>query len=134
MEKTGGMFYHISGTEHGAYDLDGDATVGSTGAATAKSMKNTDAAGATFTGSWTSDNGTTFVKDNAYDYTTGDTVAAETAFTNGSDAADVANPAVNDIYIAKKGSTYYAIKILTVDPTVEGGMNDGQITFSYKKN
>jgi len=42
-----GQFYHIQGLLQGAYDLDGDALVSSTGTASAKSMKNTDGAGNT---------------------------------------------------------------------------------------
>jgi hypothetical protein len=133
-----GQFYHIEGLLKGAYDLDGDAEVAAAGTASAKSMKNTDAAGVAFTGSWTSDaaNGTQFVKSNTYDYANATVASATTAYAAGSASATVTNPAANDIYIAKKNTTYYVIKILTLDPAFNTGTggNTGKITFEYKKN
>ena len=134
-----GLFYHIQGPSEGAYNLDGDAVVASTGTPSTKSMKNTYAAGVTFTGSWTSDaaNGTQYVKLNSYDYTNANATSAATAFTAGTASASVASTAVNDIYIAKKSSTYYVIKITTLDPTFDPtgtASNKGKITFEYKKN
>jgi hypothetical protein len=131
-----GTFYHIAGLLHGAYDLDGDATVGASGTASAKSMKNTDAAGITFTGSWTSDpaNGTQYVKVTTA-YASIYQENAPTLYAAGSASATVTNPAANDVYIAKKGSTYYVVQILTVEPTYSTGTggNTGRITFKYKK-
>jgi len=137
LTKTG-QFYHVAGSLKGAYDLDGDAEVSSSGVASTKSMKNTDLAGNAFTGSWSSDaaNGTQYVKDNAYDYTNATVESATSAFAAGSASTTVTNPAVNDIYIAKKSSTYYVIKITALDPadnTCACG-NKGKISFSYKKN
>ena len=131
-----GMFYHIAGLLQGAWDLDGDALVAAAGSASAKSMKNTDLAGIAFTGSWTSDNSTTFVKSNTYTYASANPTTAAATFTAGSATGSVTNPEVNDIYIAKKSSTYYVIKILTVDPAFNTGTggNTGKITFEYKKN
>jgi len=134
-----GMFFHIQGPSEGAYDLDGDDVVAAAGTASTKSMKNTDAAGNAFTGSWTSDasNGTQFVKSNSYDYANANATTAATAFAAGTASATVTNPAVNDIYIAKKGTIYYAIKIATLDPNFDptgSATNKGKITFEYKKN
>lgn len=133
-----GQFYHIAGALKGAYDLDGDVEVASTGTASAKSMKNTDAAGSAFTGTWTSDvaNGTTYVIANTYAYATATVESAATAFATGSASATVTNPAANNIYIAKKGaSTYYVIKVVSVDPAFSTGTggNTGKISFEYKK-
>lgn len=131
-----GMFYHIEGLLQGAYDLDGDALVAAGGASSTKSMKNVDVAGNAFTGSWTSDNGTLFVKALGYPYTTANATSAATAYAAGSALTSVTAPADNDIYIAKKGATYYAIKVLTVDPAFSTGTgnNTGKITFEYKKD
>lgn len=132
-----GMFYHVEGTLQGAWDLDGDALVGASGSAALKSMKNTDAAAAAFTGSWTSptQNGTMYVKANTYDFANATEEAAAAAYNAGTPSATVTNPAANDIYIGKKGTTYYAIKITAVDAndnTCACG-NKGKITFAYKK-
>ena len=133
-EITTGVFYHIDGLLHGAWDLDGNATVGAAGSATLKSMKNTDVAPAAFTGSWTSLNSTTFVKTTTA-YADIYQENAATIFTAGTDNATVTNPVANDVYIAKKGSTYYVISITSVEPTYSTGTgaNQGRITFKYKK-
>jgi hypothetical protein len=131
-----GNFWHVEGPNQGAYDLDGDATVSSTGSATTKSMINTDPADASatssFTGSWNSGNGTEFVKANSFDYANATVEAATSAYT-GTTSGTVTNPAVNDVYIAKKGSIYYVIKITELTPDASK-TNAGQIKFSYKKN
>ena len=135
-EVTAGTFYHIAGLLHGAYDLDGDATVGSSGTASTKSMVNTDVAGATFTGSWASDaaNATQYVKTTTA-YADIYQENAATLYTDGTASTTVTNPAANDVYIGKKGTTYYVISILTVEPTYSDntGNNHGRITFKYKK-
>ena len=133
-----GNFWHIQGPNEGAYDLDGDATVPSTGDITTKSMINTDpASGATepssFTGSWESGNNTEFVKDNNFDYANATVEGATAAYAAGSASITVTNPAVDDVYIAKKGTIYYVIKITAVTPDATK-TNAGQIKFSYKKN
>ena len=134
-EVTTGVFYHIAGLLHGAYDLDGDATVGSAGTASAKSMKNSDAAGVAFTGSWASDaaNGTLYVKTTTA-YADIYHENAATLYAAGS-AGAVTNPAAGEIFIGKKGTTYYVISITTVEPTFNTGTgaNEGRITFKYKK-
>lgn len=128
-----GSFYHISGVNPGAWNLDGDAAVSVSGTASTKSMKNTDAAGVTFTGSWTSDaaNGTMYVKSNTFDFANATEELAMAAYALGTPSASVTNPAVGDIYIGKKGTTYYAIKITAFDTTSKGNL--GKISFDYKK-
>jgi hypothetical protein len=133
-EYTDGVFYHIAGLLHGAYNLDGHATVGSSGTAADKSMKNTDAAGSTFTGAWTSDaaNGTMYVSTStAYADIYQENVAA--LYTAGSASATV-TPAAGNVYVAKKGTKYYVIEVLTIEPSFSTGTggNTGRITFKYK--
>ena len=133
-----GNFWHIEGPNAGAYDLDGDATVTSSGDASTKSMINTDPASvasdpSSFTGSWESGNNTEFVKDNSFDYATATIEGATAAYAAGNASGTVTNPAVNDVYIAKKGNIYYVIKITAVTPEAAKN-NNGQIKFSYKKN
>ncbi len=131
-----GVFYHVAGLLHGAYDLDANATVGISGLATAKSMKNTDLAGAAFTGTWTSDaaNATMYVKTTTA-YSAIYQENAATLYAAGTASATVTNPALNDVYIAKKGTTYYVISITAVEPAFSTGTgtNTGRITFNYKK-
>jgi|YNPMSStandDraft_1061717.scaffolds.fasta_scaffold00165_19 hypothetical protein len=135
-EYTNGVFYHIAGLLHGAYNLDGNTTVGISGAPETKSMKNTDAAGSPFTGSWISDpaNGTTYVKTTTpYANIYQENVA--TLFSAGTANAAVTNPQAGNVYIGKKGTTYYVIEILSVEPNYDQGTggNKGRITFKYKK-
>lgn len=134
-EYTDGVFYHIAGQLHGAYNLDGHVTVAFNGDETTKSMKNTDAAGAPFTGSWTAGtgNGTEYIKTTtAYDQIYQENVA--TLFAAGTASPSVTNPAANDVYIGKKGTKYYVIQILSVEPNYNQntGQNTGRITFKYK--
>ena len=136
-EITTGNFWHIQGPNEGAWDLDGDALVASTGDVTTKSMINTDPADASstssFTGSWNSGNNTEFVKDNSFDYANATVEAAGAAYAAGTPSGTVTNPAVDDIYIAKKGTIIYVIKITALTPEATKN-NNGQIKFSYKKN
>jgi len=133
-EKSG-MVYHILGKSKGAWDLDNDVAVGSSEAASIKSVVNTDAAGS-FTGAFNSQNSTMFKKDNSFDY---DNATVESIAAAAADAADadVAAPAVGDIYLAKKGESFYAIKITENDASNadHGGnaTNNGVLKFTYKK-
>ncbi|MGQ9848075.1 MAG: hypothetical protein ACUVQP_11340 [Bacteroidales bacterium] len=134
-EYTDGVFYHIAGQLQGAYNLDGHALVPFNGDETTKSMKNIDAAGSPFTGSWTSGigNGTEYVKTNtAYDNIYQENVAA--LYAAGTPSTTVTNPQNNDVYIGKKGTKYYVIQILSVEPNYNQntGGNKGRITFKYK--
>ena len=137
-----GQFYHIEGACKGSFDLLNGVEV-SSGASKAESdMVNTDAAAATFTGSWTvgTGNTTTYAKLNTFDYVNATKEAAATAFTSGVNT--VSNPVVDDIYIAKlRGQDSYAvIKITEVNAGVatctDGKTtgNTGKITFEYKIN
>ena len=130
-----GYFFHIAGLLHGAYDLENDMTVGQTGAAANKHMINTDEAGATFTGKWTSGNETKYFKMNSYDYTAGLAMVAMRAFDAAAASIDVSAPAANDIFIALKGDKYFVVKVTNVLPTFDTGTggNKGKIEFSYKK-
>lgn len=134
-EYTDGVFYHIAGILQGAYNLDGHTLVSASGDETTKSMKNIDAAGSPFTGSWTAGtgNGTVYVKTTtAYNNIYQENVA--TLFAAGTASATVNNPSANDVYIGKKGTKYYVIQILSVEPNYDQGTgsNKGRITFKYK--
>ncbi|MDX9846477.1 MAG: hypothetical protein RBT74_05795 [Tenuifilaceae bacterium] len=133
-----GKFYHIEGPAHGAYNLDGDATVGADGEAALKSMINTDAQGVAFTGKWTTGNNTLFHKVN-YNFNAGLVREARLMFNEANAVTAVDAPAVNDVFIAKKGDIYYVVKITAVTPGAippggtESTVNKGEIQFSYKK-
>jgi hypothetical protein len=129
-----GSFYHIGGSLEGAYDLVNDVRVAASGAATSKFIKNTNQVGDPFTGAWKSDNGTKFVKVTGFDYANATEEAAMTAYAAGTELTTVI-PAVNDMFIAKHGTTYFVIKITALDPldnTCQCG-NKGKISFDYKK-
>jgi len=139
-EVTTGNFWHTEGPNHGAYDLDADETVTTYqgGIPSTQSMRNTDPASdasdpSSFTGSWDSGNGTEFVKDTNFDYATATVEAATAAYAAGNASGTVTNPAVDDVYIAKKGNEYYVIKITSLNSDATKS-NAGQIKFSYKKN
>lgn len=133
-----GKFYHIEGPAHGAYNLDGDATVGKDGDAAIKSMINTDAQGVAFTGKWTTGNNTLYHKV-SYNFDAGLVREARLMFNEANAVTAVDAPAVNDVYIAKKADVYYVIKITAITPGAippggsETTANKGEIQFSYKK-
>lgn len=134
-----GEIYHAYAPEKAAWDLDGDQALASSDPTSQKSIRNIDpnnnGAGSNFTGSWDSGNGTKFVKKNDFDYSSAIISAAMEAYNNGTELTQVINPAVNDIYIAKKDTRYYLIKVMGIDQT-SGTDNDGdlgKLTFEYKK-
>lgn len=133
-----GYTYHISAPETGAWNLDADVAVASTGVAADKHIINSDSPGS-FTGKWISTepngNGTLFVKVTGYDFTAGLVKSAQQLYAAGTTSTIVNAPAVNDVYIAKLADKYYVIKVTNINPT-EGTStqgNKGKITFSYKK-
>lgn len=129
-EVTTGVVWNAAGTGKGAWDLDADAAISSTGTTDA-SIQNLDEAGKAFTGKFESENGTMFVKA-TLDFATVTKTAAIEAYTKGTPSKSV-TPAKGDVYVAAKGTTYYVISITAVDATAENGNNDGKVTFSYKK-
>lgn len=135
-----GAFFHIEGSEHGAYDLVSGASVAASGSDADKDMINTDAAGDPFTGSWMSGTGnnTTFVKVTGFDYDNATVESAMAAYNGGTSSSSVVDPVAGDIYVAllRGGSDYAVIKVTKVDPadnTCNCG-NTGIIEFDYKKN
>ncbi len=136
-----GQFFHMAGATGctGAYDLVNNLPVSSLSSDDNKDMENTDAAGATFTGSFEAQNDTRFVKSNSTDYATASESVITAAYDAGTPSATVTNPAVNDVFIAKlRGDDDYAIiKITALSPNDEtcspGTTNKGKITFKYKK-
>jgi len=136
--EVSGAFFHVAGLLEGAYDLVADANVASSGDEASKDMKNTDAAGVAFTGSWASGTGnaTTYMKANGLlDFDTA--VYSDLAATYVTGVATVTAPQADDLYIAKlRGGTDYAlIKITANDANFSTGTggNKGKLTFDYKK-
>lgn len=135
-----GAFFHIGGSLQGAYDLVDNKLISGSGASadpTKQDMKNTDAAGNIFTGSWTAANATLFVKSNGFDYANATVSSAAAAYADGTPGSNVGNPINGDIYIAKLRGTgdFAVIKIVSVDPTDNTCAcgNRGKITFDFKK-
>lgn len=139
-ENLTGSFYHIAGALKGSYDLVDNAQVSATPTQpdALKDMKNTDLAGATFTGSWETKNDTRFVKSLvAYSDLTMSAAALE--FNQASVTLSIVpSPSVGDVYIAKlRGEeNYTVISITENNPTADCGAtctNKGRLSFSYKK-
>jgi len=135
-----GQFYHIGGSIAGAYDLIADIEKWVVDSDNDKDMRNTDPAGAPYTGSWETGTGnnTMYVKDNAYDYINASPASADSAYNIGAPSSSVINPVAGDIYIAKLrgGSDFCVIKIISMDPADNtcGCLNTGKISFEYKKD
>lgn len=132
-----GAYYHIGGSLEGSYDLVNEAAVSASQPDSLKDMENTDLAGDVFTGSWTAANATLFVEASGFDYANATVEAAASAYQAGTPVSAVANPAANEIYVAKlRGNQGYAvIKVVDVDPsdnTCACG-NNGKMTFDFKK-
>lgn len=137
--ETMGAYFHIQGSEHGAFDLMTGMSVAASGADDTKDMINTDAVSTTFTGSWTTGAGNTtmFVKATGFDYANATEEAAMTAYNAGTASASVASPAVDDVYVAllRGGSDYAVIKITKVDAADNtcNCVHTGIMEFDYKK-
>lgn len=135
-----GAFFHIGGSLEGAYDLMNETTVATSGMETAKDMKNIDASGNNFTGSFQAGTGnqTLFVRDNSFDYDNGSVEDATAAFNAGNASSTILNPLAGTILIAKLrgGNDYAVIKIQNWDPANNecNCGNLGKLTFNYKKS
>jgi len=131
-EITTGKVFHILAPEMASWNLAGDVAVGSANT-TDSYIRNMDAAGS-FTGKFESKNGTQFVKV-TLNYATASKEAAEAAYAAGTPAGSVAAVAVNDVFVAKKGTELYLIKVTNIS-TTDGAStagNKGSMSFSYKK-
>jgi len=135
-----GAFFHIGGSLEGAYDLLNETTVATSGMETSKDMKNIDASGNNFTGSFQAGTGnqTLFVRDNSFDYDNGSVEDATSAFNAGNASSTILNPLAGTILIAKLrgGNDYAVIKIENWDPANNecNCGNLGKLTFNYKKS
>lgn len=132
-----GTFFHILGSNPGAFDLvKGEQRVISD-SDNDKDMVNTSSSGV-FTGSWVSKNSTLFVSAPTFNYTSGTINEAKNIYAAGSPSASVSNPTNGSIYIAKlRGSeTYVVVKAIANDPTNDecGCVNKGKLTFNFKKS
>ncbi len=160
-EFTTGEMWKLHSTGKACWDLKNDIGVTAIGDAAApdRYMINSDNTGtlnteSNFTGSWTSGtvnwtstggtaqitngNGTKYVKANSFDYANAKKEKALYVFDLAGTAdqlTSISNPAVDDIYIAKKGDELYVIKI-TVNNNTEvapSKANTGVLKFTYKK-
>lgn len=135
-----GAFFHVGGSLQGAYDLVGETTIAAAGLEASKDMKNTDMAGANFSGSWTAGtgNGSLYIRANSFDYANGSVEDAMAAYAAGTPGGTMLNPLSGNIFIAKlRGGTDYAvIQIVTVDPLNNecNCVRTGKITFNFKKS
>lgn len=139
-----GQLHHIQGASGctGAYNLVTGASVAGTGAEGDKDIKNTDAAGAAFTGSWETGTGnnTMYVKAaGTFTYAGAKVKSSIAAYDAGTKIATIA-PSANDVYIAKLrgGTTYAVIEITSIDPNDvtcnATTLNKGKMSFQFKKN
>lgn len=132
--------WHIEGMLQGSYNLNTDANVSKSMSSSNADIRNTDMAGATFTGSFkvgdlrtTSD----FVKaDAGFDFATATATSAQAAYDAiGTKSRVAANPAANDVYLFNVNGTITAVQVMSIDPnnTAGGTGNPGKMTFVYKK-
>ena len=141
-EKTADTVWNLQGKYHGAFDLSNGVSVASTGAAADKhlldlsTLTNLDANGKViFPKTWTSGNGTMFVKAAAgFDYANATDSSVIKAYKAGTAVAITPVLAKNDVIIAnlKGTSTKYAV-ILITDVVVTDADNNDYIMFSYKQ-
>lgn len=132
-EFTTAKIYHILAPENASWDLVNDALISSSSPVADIYIQNNDAAGVV-AGKFQSKNSCEFVKV-SIDYSTATKEEAETAYTAGTSSTSVSSVAANDVFVAKKGSELYMIKITaisTTDGTSTAG-NKGSMSFSYKK-
>ncbi len=136
-DETFGKFYHILGSNSGAFDLmKSESRLGSDADAD-KDMVNTDAT-TVFSGAFTAKNLTMFVKSATFNYNNGTTIEAANEYASGTPSATVSLPVNGDIYIAKlrNTNTYVIVKIIANEPTNDecGCTNKGKLTFNLKKS
>lgn len=143
-----GRIYHIAGRLEGSYDLVNDMRVSAAGGANELNADiiNTDAANATFTGSFKVGDqraSTSLVRVPAgnYDFEQGSIQAAEAIYDAGSPVSSITNPAEGDIVIYSLGlaGDLAVVRIMEIDPTnddcsaTQTCNNKGRMTFEYKK-
>ncbi|BDX39061.1 hypothetical protein CYCD_24160 [Tenuifilaceae bacterium CYCD] len=156
-----GEIWKLHSSGKACWDLKGDSTVTAIGDnySVKRYIINSDNINSAniesnFTGSWTSNsvswtsaggtnyvtngNGIKYVKANSFDYTNAKVEKANYVFelagtTN--QLTSIVNPAVDDIYIAKKDAELYVIKITELNTTEAAPTkaNTGVLRFTYKK-
>lgn len=136
-----GEFYHISAPTgyEGAYDFVNDVRVASTENDSIKDMIHNDGVGV-FTGSWTSNNGTMYVKATALDFDATTYSTTVSTYSNLSSTASVGmvSPVEGEVYIAKlRGNQGYALIKITSNNATNADCgcqtNRGKLSFDYKK-
>ncbi len=119
----------------GAYDLVENKELPSSAPAAERDMQNLTVSTSPnqWLADWRAENGTRFVRANTFDYPNATVEAAREAYEDGTPVQTVANPAVNDVYIARLrgGNTFAVIRIIGVNPTVDD--NRDEVVFSYRK-
>lgn len=131
-----GAFYHIAGTEAGAWNISTDMSVSLGTVQTGTVLTNNDVAGDPFTGSFDLSTGSTMVIGTTSDYTDATVESAEATYNAGTSVTANSTPAVGDVYVVKmENGNYAVISITALDPddTTSPG-NKGIISFDYKKN
>ena len=134
-----GKVNHALGAEEGAYDLYQNVALFSAGAETSKDIVNTDVNGTDFAGGFTvgTGNGSMFVVDNSFDYSSATKTSISEAYAAGTASATVA-PATGDIILVKlRGMDEYAVlKVTEIESTSGASVNGntGSMSFDYKSS
>lgn len=138
VEKTNGVVWNFQGPNQGAFDLVAETGVSSTASNTVKDLVDNSTVGTSgvvFPKTWSTSNGTTFVKAaSTFDYAGATLNKAETAFDAGTATSSTGVLAVGDIYIASNArfaNDYVVIKITAVTETASDNLD--KIEFTYKK-
>jgi len=130
-----GYFYHIAGSETGAWNISSDTTVSSGSMQTGTVLTNTNIAGNAFTGAFSLSSGSTMVVGTAGDFDNATVESAEAVYNGGAAVTANTAPAVGDVYIVKmENGNYVALKVIALDPNdTTSPNNKGKISFDYKK-
>lgn len=138
VEYANGVTWNLQGPNQGAWDFVANAGVSSSGATQSKDiidMSSVDPTlGVIFPKTWTTSNGTTFVKANNFNYAGATQAKADTAFLAGTATSTTGVLATGDVYIAKNARyshSYVVIKVGTITETTTDNLD--KIQFTYKK-
>jgi hypothetical protein len=140
VEYTTGVVWNLQAPvgKLGAWDFVTNAGVSSSGAPQSKDiidMSSVDPTiGVIFPKTWTTSNGTTFVKANNFNYAGATQAKADTAFLAGTATSTTGVLATGDVYIAKNARyshSYVVIRVGTINVTTTDNLDN--IEFTYKK-
>jgi hypothetical protein len=122
---------NAAGTEPGAFDLETNATVASSGSARDIQDLGLVSGTADWSAKWSTVNGAYIAKVTGVDYATATKEQIVSAF-GSSTSTSTGTLVANDLYVVKtSGGNYYLIKIVSVNNTASGNLDN--VVFAFKK-